>query len=218
MQLPAGGRGSRPSPIAGNTGTPSMRRSRAEPKFASTSTPIVASASGTRRLDEPMPPFQPNATMPVPAPTHPCSTTPPRASATARAASAASTCTIARVVQPAVVALADDRDHDVVDADPGVGLAGDGHGTVEDASDGHRRGEIDRRLDQAPLGDLEEAGQLPGAVEGSDAGRHRAAERGRPGAGQDRRDARCARSHVPRAVPARHARPSRDRRGRPRRR
>ena len=59
MQLPAGGRWSRPSPIVGNTGTPSMRRSRAEPKFASTSTPTVASASGTRRLEEPIPPFQP---------------------------------------------------------------------------------------------------------------------------------------------------------------
>ena len=44
---------------------------------------------------------------------------------------------------------------------------------------------------QAPLGDLEEAGQLPGAVQGGDPGRSRAAEDGRSRAGQDRRDARA---------------------------
>ena len=124
----------------------------------------------------------------------------------------------ARVVQPAVVALADDRDHDVVDADRRVGLAGDRHGAVEDAADRHRRGEVDRRLDQAPLGDLEEAGQLPGAVQGGDPGRNRAAEDGRPGAGQDRRDAR-ARDPAPRGRRRLVARrPSRGRRGRRRRR
>ena len=83
MQLPAGDRGSRPSPTVGKTGMPSIRRSRADPKFARTSTPIVASTSGTRRLDDPIPPFQPNATMPAPAPTHPCSTAPSCAAATA---------------------------------------------------------------------------------------------------------------------------------------
>jgi hypothetical protein len=42
----------------------------------------------------PIPPFQPNQTTPVPAPTAPCATGPPAcAAASARAASPASTCT-----------------------------------------------------------------------------------------------------------------------------
>ena len=95
MQLPAGlgcsssGRGrTRP------TGTPSTRRSGAEPKFASTSTPTVPS-SGTTRLAVPIPPFQSKHVIPVPAPTAPSATAPPRAAASARPASAASTCTTA---------------------------------------------------------------------------------------------------------------------------
>ncbi len=42
-----------------------------------------------------MPPFQPKQIMPVPAPIAPSATAPPRACATARPASAASTCTTA---------------------------------------------------------------------------------------------------------------------------
>ena len=80
---------------------------------------------GRARLDDPMPPFQPNATMPVPAPTHPCSTAPSRAAPTARCGVRRLDLDGARVVQPAVVALADDRDHDVVDADCRIGLARD---------------------------------------------------------------------------------------------
>ena len=96
MQLPAGAGGnssgdgsSRPA------GMPSTRSSGAEPKFASTSTPTVAPASGTTRLAVPIPPFQSKHIMPVPAPTAPSATAPPRAAASARPASAASTWTIA---------------------------------------------------------------------------------------------------------------------------
>ena len=96
MQLPAGAR----TPASGSgsarpAGTPSMRSSPGEPKFASTSTPTVAPVSGTIRLAVPMPPFQPKQIMPVPAPTAPSGTGPALACASARAASAASTCTVA---------------------------------------------------------------------------------------------------------------------------
>ena len=52
------------------TGAPSTWRM--PPKFVCTSTPTVhpPSAVGSTRDDVPMPPFQPNATVPVPAPTH----------------------------------------------------------------------------------------------------------------------------------------------------
>jgi hypothetical protein len=66
MQLPAARR--TPAPGAGSArpaGTPSTRSSGGEPKFAGTSTPTVAPASGTTRLAVPMPPFQPKQTMPA---------------------------------------------------------------------------------------------------------------------------------------------------------
>ena len=56
----------------------------------------------------------------------------------------------AGVVQPAVVAFADDRDHDVVDAHAAVGRTGERDGTVEDTPDGHRRGQKHRASRSGP--------------------------------------------------------------------
>ena len=162
-------------------GTPSTRRSGAEPKFASTSTPTVAPSSGTtpaRRAD---------AALPVEA-HHPGAGADgalghrrrPRAAASARPASAASTCTIGAVGEPAVVALGDERDHDVGRADGRVGGDGGGDRAVEDPPDRHRRREVDRRLDQPPLRHRDEAGHLPRAVEHRGAGRHRLRRTGPP--------------------------------------
>ena len=95
----------------------------------------------------------------------------------------------ARVVEPAVVALADDRDHDVVGADGRIRLTRSRDGAVEDAADGHRRGEEDGRLDQPPFRDLEEAGQLACAVQRRRPGRHGTPEHGVARPGQDRGDA-----------------------------
>ena len=78
-----------------------------------------------------------------------------------------------RVAQPAVVALPDDRDDDVVDAHSRIG--GDrGHdGSVIDAPDGVRGGEVDRCVEQPPLPDLERPGQLACTVEHRRSRRHR---------------------------------------------
>ena len=86
----------------------------------------------------------------------------------------------ARIGEPAVVALADDGDHDVVCADAGVGGHRNLHGPLVDAADRVRRGEVDVRLEQSPLPDLVRAGQLAGAVQ------HRDARRGRQERGHDR--------------------------------
>ena len=79
-----------------------------------------------------MPPFQPSAIMPVPAPTHPSADgsvhrSPDRAAGILRLDLHG-----ARVVEPAVVALADDRDHDLVGADRRIRLARSRDGAVED--------------------------------------------------------------------------------------
>jgi len=65
------------------TGTPAIVRS--PPKLLCTSTPTVQPpcAFASTREDVPIPPFQPNATVPVPAPMLPSPTAPPRASASA---------------------------------------------------------------------------------------------------------------------------------------
>jgi trimeric autotransporter adhesin len=91
MQLPAGrGRTASVSPSSAPTGTPSIRRCRRSPKFASTSTPTVAAP--TRRLEVPIPALKSKLTIPAPAPTAPCAKT-ASALATARPTPAASTCT-----------------------------------------------------------------------------------------------------------------------------
>ena len=52
--------------------------------------------------------------------------------------------------EPAVVALADDGDDEVFRADPRIGSDRDLDRAVVDASDGVRRGQVDRRLDSVP--------------------------------------------------------------------
>ena len=113
----------------------------------------------------------------------------PRAAPDARPASAASTCTDARVGEPAVVALADDRDHDLVGPDRRIGRDRRGDRAVEHAPDRHRRGQVDRRLDQPHSRDLEEARQLARAVQHRRSGRHRRAVDPVARPGQDRRHA-----------------------------
>ena len=76
-----------------------------------------------------------------------------------------------RVREPAVVALADNGDHDVVDTDARVARHRHRDGAVVDAADRVGRGEVDRRLENPPLPDLERAGQLAGAVEHGRSGR-----------------------------------------------
>ena len=170
MQLPAsrdrdaGGPGStRPA------GTPSTRRSGADPKFASTSTPTVAPAAGAIRLAVPIPPFQSKQTIPVPAPTAPSATGPSARRGERAARVPRLDLDRPAVAEPAVVALPHHRDDDVLRAHGGVGGDGRGDRTVEHAPDRHRGRQVDRRLDHAPLGQAHEAGQLARAVE------HRAA-------------------------------------------
>ena len=79
----------------------------------------------------------------------------------------------ARVGEPAVVALADDGDDDFVDTDPRVARHRDRDGAVVDPADRVRRGEVDRRLENPPLPDLQRARQLARAVEHGRSGRNR---------------------------------------------
>ena len=166
MQLPASRE--RDSAGAGSrrpTGTPSTRRSGAEPKFARTRTPSVASASGTTRLAVPIPPFQSKQTIPVPAPTAPSPTAPSVAAATARPASSASTWTIA--LSDSQLSSHSATSGMTTSVVPDGRVRGDrgGDGAVEDPADRHRRGQVERRLHQPPLRGRDEAGHLPGAVE-----------------------------------------------------
>ena len=105
----------------------------------------------------------------MPAPTAPSANSPRAASASARPASARLDLHHARLAEPAVVALGDDRDDHVLHADRRVGGHRGGHGAVEHAPDGHRGGEVDRRLEHAPLGHLQRPGHLARAVEHGDA-------------------------------------------------
>src|SRR5581483_2882234 len=79
----------------------------------------------------------------------------------------------ARVAQPAVVALADHGDDDVVDTDSRVGCERDRDGAVVDATDGVRRREVDRCLEKPPLPDLERTRQLARTVQDRRAGGRR---------------------------------------------
>ena len=88
----------------------------------------------------------------------------------------------AGVVEPAVVAFADDRDHDVVDAHRGIRRTRDLDRAVVDPPDGHRRGEVDGSLDQPPFRHLDEPGQLACAVQHGGPGRHRTPEESLGGA------------------------------------
>ena len=62
---------------------------------------------------------------------------------------------------------------DLVDADARIRGHRDGHSTVVDAADRMRRREVDGRLEQAPLPDLERSRQLARTVEHRRAGRER---------------------------------------------
>ena len=192
MQLPAGGR----TPASGSgsarpAGTPSIRRSGAEPKFASTRTPTVAPGLGLE------PAGRADAALPAEA-----------GHARAGADRALGDRAAARprqrpsgvlrldlhdgaVGEPAVVALRHDRDDDVLGPDGGIGGDRRGDGAVEDAPDGHRRGEVDRRLDQSPLGDRHAAGHLPRPVEHRRPGRDGLAKEPLGGSRQDRGHARA---------------------------
>ena len=185
-----GGAGSRPSPTAGND------RHAVDPEIASRAE-VREHEHADRRFDlghergstirsRPSSRTRPSR---CPRPRTPARPSPPRAAATARPASAASTCTVR-------ASLSQLSSHSpttgiTTSSTPtaGVGRAGGRDGTVEDAADGHRRGEVDRRLDQAPLGDLEEPGQLAGAVQRGRTRRDRAGGTPMPVARHDRRDA-----------------------------
>ena len=97
----------------------------------------------------------------------------------------------------------------------GIGGARGVDRAVEDASDLHRRGQVDRRLDHAPLGDLEEARQLAGGVERRGAGRNRPLDQRRRVAGDDHRHPGARDAATRRVARARRARRSRARPGRP---
>ena len=94
----------------------------------------------------------------------------------------------AGIVQPAVVALGDHRDDDVLDPDRRLRGHGRRHGAVVDAADRHRRGEVDGCLEHSELHHLKGAGHLPGAVQDRDAGRHRLGPERLRHAGGDRGD------------------------------
>ena len=115
MQLPAGARRLAPGPAARGRRARRRRAGRArEPKFASTSTPTVALGSDATRLAVPMPALPAEADHARAGADRALRDRPAAAAASARPASSASTCTTRAVGEPAVVALPDDRDHDLV--------------------------------------------------------------------------------------------------------
>ena len=82
----------------------------------------------------------------------------------------------ARIVEPAVVALSDDRQDDVLDPDRAVRGDRGRDRSVEHAPDLHRRRQVDGRLEHAPFADRERPGQLAGAVQHRDPGGQRLPE------------------------------------------
>ena len=169
MQLPAGSFGpASGSPSIRPTGTPSTRSHGQEPKFVSTSTPIVVSPTRPAR--------RPDSSLPVEA-DH------------ARAGADGTLLEVGcgrrdraagvgrldvhdpRLAQPAVVAFAHARDDDVL-GDTDLGLRGhrDSNGAVVDAADRVGRRQVDGGVEQPPLANPVRAGQLAGAVEDRHAG------------------------------------------------
>ena len=133
----------------------------------------MASSSSTRREADPMPPFTPKLTMPVPAPTTPRAGGSVGGGGDRPAAVVDGDGPDSGLVQPRVVALADHRDEQVVG--PGLGdQVEDGidHGVVA-AAHGAGARQQDRCLHLAPLGGLQRPGQLAGAVEHRRAAGHR---------------------------------------------
>ena len=94
-----------------------------------------ASTSATSRLDVPIPAFQPNAIMPVPAPTHPSGDRAAGGRGERTAGVRGLDLHDARVVEPAVVAFADDRDDDASKPDRRIGRHGGRDRAVVDPSD-----------------------------------------------------------------------------------
>ena len=118
----------------------------------------------------PIPPFQSKQTMPVPAPTAPWATVVAVGVLERTAGVGRLHLHHARVVQPAVVALAHHRDHDVLDAHRGLRLHRRRHRAVVDAPDRHRRGQVDG-VETRPHSRIScDARQLAGTVEHRDAG------------------------------------------------
>ena len=112
--------------------------------------------------------------MPAPAPTAPSAISPPARGQRQRPAGVLGLhLHDARVVQPAVVALGDHGNHDVLDPDRRLSRHSRRDRPVEDPAHGHRRGEVDGRLDLAELHHLQRASQLAGAVQDRHARRHR---------------------------------------------
>src|SRR5204863_1749618 len=93
----------------------------------------------------------------------------------------------AGVIEPSVVALADNRNHEVLGSDRRIRRDRGGDGAVVDASDRHRRRQIHGGLDAAPLGDLDRAGQFAGSIEDGGAGANRRPDEPFEAAGDDRR-------------------------------
>ena len=111
----------------------------------------------------PMPPFQPNATVPVPAPTEPSSTVPSFADSDRGEDLVAPYVTAPNVVQVAVVRLGDDR-VDRTDLLVAGKLEHPLDQRVGDAGDVQGVGQQDRRLDLAKLVDLSRTHQFAEAV------------------------------------------------------
>ena len=80
---------------------------------------------------------------------------------------------VPRIVEPRVVTLADRRDDHVVDSDRRLLGHEQAASRVEDPAHLHRRGEEDRRLEQAPLIDLAARSQLTSTIEDGNPCRHR---------------------------------------------
>ena len=75
--------------------------------------------------------------------------------------------------EPAVVALADDGDDEVLRADARLGVHGHANRAVVDAADRMGGREVHGRLDAAPVGDLQRPGELARAVQDCRAGWNR---------------------------------------------
>ena len=71
----------------------------------------------------------------------------------------------ARIVEPAVVALTHHRDNHLVDPYDRIGGDGRRHRAVVHPAHRHRRGQVDRCVERAPLGHFYRSSQLSGAVE-----------------------------------------------------
>ena len=184
---------SRPRATAARPGRPGAGRrgrrrsagsapSRSSPARARRRSPPPRARRGSRCRS---PPSSRSRPCPVPAPTAPSATAPPDAAASARPASAASTWTGAAVLSQ--LSSHSPTTGMTTSSSPTAGSSATACGdrAVVDPPDGHRRRQVDRRLDRPPLRQRDVAGELAGAVEHRAAGRHRPAEQVR--AGRDRR-------------------------------